>query len=184
MVTVFDDEYLTEVYRRSRKRVLSYLSRRMEDREMAEDLFHEAFITFMERGEHVPFERVLFTLIFISKNKLRNYRRIIKELALFDLDLAFYPGEDKSKEIYEVIEAILTPGFLDEKSRNVFGLLRIMGKSPIQTGRATGLHRSSIYRRLFKVDAILRKVFILMRILPEDSERAKDIKVYQRQSEL
>lgn len=175
-MTACDNDHFERLYKETRRWIVSRLKRRLWDHYEAEDLFHDAFITYMELSQQREVTNSYAFLMAIAQGKMLNYKKFRRKVEVFNVDFAFFPGIDRSSEIHEVIEWFLVSKLLPEKARKIFGFARVLNRSSRQIGVYMGMGHNTACRHLKLADKTIRKVFEKLEILPEDYLYEKDIR--------
>lgn len=149
----------TELYDRYSNRVFAYCLKVLADRQAAQDVFQETFVSFYRKAtEGAKIENVFGYLLMIARNTCINYKRV--QVRTVDLDHASalsspsYPHE--SKELLGLVRTAIE--LLESEYREAFVLREYDGLDYEEIAKLLGLTVSNAKVRVSRARAKIRTI--------------------------
>jgi RNA polymerase sigma factor (sigma-70 family) len=156
---------LNDIFITFRKKLLSFIRSRISSEEDAKDLLQDVFLRFLQTEEKITIEQVSAWLYKVTKNRITDYRRKIREEKLPSItkqtddqnvffkeitDILIEKDANPDQQylrnlIWEEIEQAMDE--LPEEQRNVFEETEINGKSYKEIASATGISVKTLLSR-------------------------------------
>ncbi len=154
-----DSEYaFRELYRRYSGRMHAYCLRVMGDREVAEDVFQEAFFRFYKSAQKKPnMTNVPGFLMRITRNLCLNAKRDKRETVEFeDWQYRVNPDSVEKSELLNLVSTALE--LLEDEYREAFVLREYNGHSYNEISKIVGDSVAAVKTRVFRARKKLRSI--------------------------
>ena len=155
---------------RMRRDWLSYAYFRTRCHDDSEDLIQQAseqFVQYYRKASIPPDCEEPYFVVILKRLIYRLYnRRKRQEIPIepANMEFAGFHKEDHAERlemerIRAIIDRVMAGSELKERTRQAFGLVRLLGLSYSQAGKRLGCEKSTVCRNIEKADSFLRSAF-------------------------